>query len=211
MATSYFEKFPRILYSQRNGRELNVVPDILRRIKIQELLNTQNVAFDLYDVIDGETPDLIADKFYNDPTLHWVILITNNIIDPRFEWPLTENEIRKNAIAKYGSEETVHEVHHVVGFNDLLDDNYYEDSNFILMPETTSLDNPIRLILQGVSDPDNLDMRKPLSHVENSAITDFVTNLQFESSENEKRRRIRILRPELVGELVQQLQEVINQ
>lgn len=211
MATSYFEKFPRILYSQRDGRELNVVPDILRRIKIQEILNTQNVAFDLYDVMDGETPDMIADKFYNDPTLHWVILITNDIIDPRFEWPLTENEVRKNAIAKYGSEEAIHEVHHVFGFNDLLDDNYYEDSNFILAPETTSLDNPIRLVLEGVSDPSNPDMRKPLSHVENAAITDFVTNLQFESGENEKRRRIRILKAELVGELVQQLQEVINQ
>jgi NAD(P)-dependent dehydrogenase (short-subunit alcohol dehydrogenase family) len=65
--TSYFEKFPRILYSQNNGRELNVVPDILRRVKIQEILNTQNVAFDLYDVQNGDTPEILADRVYNDP------------------------------------------------------------------------------------------------------------------------------------------------
>lgn len=211
MATSYFEKFPRILYSQNNGRELNVVPDILRRVKIQEILNTQNVAFDLYDVQNGDTPEILADRVYNDPTLHWVILITNEILDPRFQWPMSEIELRKFAIAKYGSEGAIDEVHHVVGYNEVLDDEYREQSNFILAPETESLDKPIRILLEGVFDLDNPSMSKPLSHVENTAITKFVTNLEYEAELNEERRKIRILRPEIVGELVQQLQTVISQ
>lgn len=210
MATSYFEKFPRLLYAQNNDRQFSLVPDILRRVKIQEIISTNNFYFDEYDVKDGETPDIVADKFYRDPTLHWVILLANNITDPRFEWPLTDEELRKNAIQKYGSEDAINEVHHVVGFNDLLQSNYFEDSNFILAPETKSKDDPIRIIFEGIRDPENPEIRKPLSHVENLAITDFVTNLEYEFEQNEKRRRIKVLKPELVTELVAQLEAIIN-
>lgn len=208
MATSYFEKFPRLLYTQNNGRDFNVVPDILRRVKIQEVLNTQNVAFDLYDVRDGDTPEMLADRFYDDPTLHWVILHTNEILDPRFSWPMTDVELRKYAKAKYGSEEALNEVHHVIGYNDLVDD-YYEESNFILAPETESLDNPIRIIFEGIATEDNPVIRRPISHDENTKITDFVTNIQYEADENEKKRRIRIMKAELVSELIGQLQDIL--
>jgi hypothetical protein len=210
MATSYFEKFPKLLYAQNNDRQFSLVPDILRRVKIQEIISTNNFYFDEYDIKDGETPDIVADKFYRDPTLHWVILLANNITDPRFEWPLTDEELRKNAIQKYGSEDAINEIHHVVGFNDLLQSNYFEDSNFILAPETVSKDDPIRIIFEGIRDPDNPEIRKPLSHIENLAITDYVTNLEYEFELNEKRRRIKVLKPELVTELVAQLETIIN-
>ena len=51
--------------------------------------------FDKYAVLEGETPEQLADKMYGDPFLDWVILITNNVINPLFDWPRTDNAVRK--------------------------------------------------------------------------------------------------------------------
>ena len=32
--------------------------------------------FDTYDVKNGETPEIIADKLYDDPKLHWIVYVT---------------------------------------------------------------------------------------------------------------------------------------
>ena len=45
--------------------------------------------FDTYDVKEGETPEMIADKLYNDPELHWVILLVNDITDRYHQWPMS--------------------------------------------------------------------------------------------------------------------------
>ena len=60
-----------------------------------------STAYDDYDVLDGETPEIVADKFYNDSFYHWTILIANNILDPRFDWPLSNQELVKFVQRKY--------------------------------------------------------------------------------------------------------------
>ena len=37
--------------------------------------------FDTYDVREGDTPEIIADRFYEDSELHWIILLLNNVTD----------------------------------------------------------------------------------------------------------------------------------
>ena len=37
-------------------------------------------AFTKYSVVGDERPDQVANKFYNDSGLDWVVLTTNNII-----------------------------------------------------------------------------------------------------------------------------------
>ena len=56
----------------------------------------------LPDVKEGETPERLADKFYGDSNYHWVILHVNEIIDPRFDWPLTTYQLEQYVGSKYG-------------------------------------------------------------------------------------------------------------
>lgn len=107
---SYFEKFPKIVYTQDDYLTGQVVPDVLRRASvISEVID--NVSFyDLYDVEDGETPEIVADRYYNDPTLHWLVLLTNEVIDPRFAWPLSTNNLIEFCNGKYGA--NVYSTHH---------------------------------------------------------------------------------------------------
>ena len=69
--------------------------NFFRRFKINEDVFSYTATFNKYAVIEGETPDQVAEKAYGDPFLDWVILITNNVINPLFDWPRTDNSVRK--------------------------------------------------------------------------------------------------------------------
>jgi len=63
-----------------------------------------------YDVKYGERPEDIAFKYYDDAELHWVVLLTNNITDRYYEWPMTQPDFEDYLTDKYGagSEDSVH-------------------------------------------------------------------------------------------------------
>jgi len=98
----YFDKFPYDVYSLDDRQTVQLVKDIFRRITISEELKQNYIIFYFYDVKDGETPEILADKFYGDPNYHWVILHVNEIIDPRFDWPLSTFQLQKFVAGKYG-------------------------------------------------------------------------------------------------------------
>jgi len=66
--------------------------------------------FDNYNVVDGENPEDIAFKYYGDAEYHWVILMTNNITDRYYQWPLSQPQFAEHITDKYGAgnEDAVH-------------------------------------------------------------------------------------------------------
>jgi hypothetical protein len=110
----YFQNFPYTFYTLDDAATVQVVTNITTRIQISDEVKNNLSLFDKYDIKDGESPELVADKFYNNSQLHWIILHYNEIIDPRFEWPLDTNNLSKYVSGKYAN---VNAVHH------------YEDSN----------------------------------------------------------------------------------
>ena len=109
---SYFKNFPQLLYSFSTGLTVSafVVTDILRRVKMDQTDIINLLSYDEYDILDGETPEIIADKLYNDSNYHWVILIANEIIDPRYDWPLSTTALNLYITDKYGS--STASIHH---------------------------------------------------------------------------------------------------
>ena len=69
--------------------------NFFRRFEINEDIFSYTATFNKYAVIDGETPEQVAQKAYGDPFLDWVILITNNVINPLFDWARSDNAVRK--------------------------------------------------------------------------------------------------------------------
>ena len=107
---SYFSKFPLMAYDMAGNRQYKLLPDILRRVKLRSGIRSGSFLFDNYDVSDGERPEDIAFKYYGDAELHWVILMTNNITDRYYQWPLTQPQFQEHLKDKYGagSEDAVH-------------------------------------------------------------------------------------------------------
>ena len=98
----YFENFPVIYYKGKD------VTNLLRRVGVRTKAKTNMVMFETYDVKEGETPEMIADKLYGDSTLHWVVLIVNNIVDRYHEWPMAGNQFLDYVNEKYSNPSATH-------------------------------------------------------------------------------------------------------
>ena len=107
---SYFDKFPLMAYDMAGNQQYKLLPNILKRVKLRSNLRAGSFLFDNYDVKDGERPEDVAYKWFGDPELHCEILMTNNITDRYYQWPLTQPQFTEHLTDKYGagSEDAVH-------------------------------------------------------------------------------------------------------
>ena len=75
---AYFSAFPKGLYDLKKDGNPKLVVDLMRRVKIRSSIVNETSLYDLYDVIEGDSPESLAFKIYGDSELHWIILLTNN-------------------------------------------------------------------------------------------------------------------------------------
>jgi hypothetical protein len=97
---SYFSNFPSIYYTFDNV-SATLTKNFMARVAVSDALKSNVTLYSPYTIIDGETPEIVADKVYGDPQLHWVILLTNEIIDPRYDWCLSQLNLDAMCEAKY--------------------------------------------------------------------------------------------------------------
>ncbi len=90
-------------YDIAGNENYKLLPNILRRVKLRSGIRSGAFLFDNYDVFDGERPEDVAFKEYGDPELHWIILMTNNITDRYYQWPLTQPQFQEYLKDKYGA------------------------------------------------------------------------------------------------------------
>ena len=107
---SYFNQFPLMAYDVKGDKNYKLLPNILRRVKLRSGIRSGAFMFDNYDVKDGERPEDIAFKWFGDAEYHWIILMTNNITDRYYQWPLSQPQFQEYITDKYGagSEDAVH-------------------------------------------------------------------------------------------------------
>jgi len=104
----YFQNFPTIPYDSVGDGELKGVTNLLRRVGIRAKVKANTMLYDTYDVRNGETPESIAFKLYDDAELHWVILLVNDITDRFHDWPLTEAQFLQFIKDKYINVDAIH-------------------------------------------------------------------------------------------------------
>ena len=104
----YFESFPKIFYDSVGQGNPKVVTNLLRRVAIRAKVKTNTMLYDTYDVKSGETPEIIADKLYQDPELHWIVMLVNNVTDRYHQWPMKEQQFNTYLNEKYDNPDGVH-------------------------------------------------------------------------------------------------------
>jgi hypothetical protein len=102
MSEFYFSKFPTTEYANVTVR------DITRRVGLSKPLQDLPTVFYTYDVPAGERPDLTAYGYYGDSYFDWLIYLTNGIVDPIYDWYLSESDFESYMRDKYGSLENAH-------------------------------------------------------------------------------------------------------
>jgi len=118
MSYPYFRQVPDFDYvsrdsNQRQISEYATVKNLFRRGKLREDIFGDLSFFTKYKIIGDERPDNVAYKIYNDESLDWVILLSNNILNIQSEWPLPQSVFDKVMLEKYGSYENLYSgIHH---------------------------------------------------------------------------------------------------
>ena len=85
----YFAQFPLIFYDIKGNGKFKFATNLLRRVGMRTKVVQNLSLYDTYDVMEGETPESIADDVYGDAELHWIICLANDIIDRFHDWPMT--------------------------------------------------------------------------------------------------------------------------
>ncbi len=104
--------YPRLLVNTINPNTSTVVTDIFRRISMNRF-KSNLVFLQTITVPDGYTIEQVSDKYYKNPEYHWVIMIINDIVDVRKEWPMSSSDLTKFVTKKYG-ENKIYATHHFV-------------------------------------------------------------------------------------------------
>ena len=97
----FFDIVPNLLYDEKpikypfSKQDAIVAKNFFRRYKLNEDVFSYATFFDKYSIIDGERPDMLAKKLYNNPFYDWVILLTNNMVNVQYDWPMNNYELYK--------------------------------------------------------------------------------------------------------------------
>ena len=101
---AFFSYFPQLLYSTSNGvPNAKLATNIIAKVNfLSQVANNTSMYYE-YSVKDGERAEDIANKMYKDPSKHWIVLMSNGIIDPQYDWPLSSLALADYILKKYSS------------------------------------------------------------------------------------------------------------
>jgi len=102
----YFNLHPHMEFDGR------VVVDMFRRVIPHKNIVDNFAVLTKYDIKDHDTPETLAYELYGDSEYHWVLLILNNIVNMRKDWPLRSREFGDFVSTKYPAAGEPDMIHH---------------------------------------------------------------------------------------------------
>ena len=200
MANPYFSNLPEFEYVNRTQRgrsegDYSVVKNFFKRGKLREDIFQDLTFFTKYIVQGDDRPDTVASKVYDDPTLDWVVLMANNIINVQSEWPMSQADFHAYITNKYDEETLYSGIHH------------YESR------EVKTTDNSIIIpagqrvgVAQSVSYYDDALGQ----HVRATDVALPVTNYTHEERLNNDKRNIFVLKASYLNIVFDDLEEIME-
>lgn len=215
---NYFSNFGQILYTLDDKLvDFKSVTNIFTKVKfVKEILNNSQLFYQ-YDMNEGDTPEIIAHKLYDDPNRYWMVMFANEYIDPYYDVPLKYQAFDNYLTDKYGSIANAQsQIHHhekqvtvTTNKNGSIDSQmyiteltpyYYDNATNSIQPNTlASIDTPIITIdttstLIPDSDGINVNITVLTNHV-------AVTSYDYEVSVNENKRKINVVDASYAGRI----------
>ena len=194
---AYFRNIPDFEYVSRNAdtkqiSEYQKVKNLFKRGKLKNDIFNDLTYFTQYKVVGDDRPDNVAFDVYEDETLDWIVLLSNNITNIQTEWPLNHESFYNFLITKYESEENIHAVHHY---------------------ETTEVKNTAQTIIvpKGLKVPQNYSIEFYDDILESyttaSNITTEITNYAYENKIEDEKRNIYVLKAEYLNVILNDMED----
>lgn len=201
MAKPYFRQLPNFEYVNRTSDANNIsdyttVKNLFKKGKLREDIFQDTTFFEKYQIRGDDRPDNVANELYADPTLDWVILLSNNIINIQSEWPMTQAGLDAYLLDKYGDYDTLYNgIHH------------YESSEVKNSQGVIIFPKGVRVsAAQSVSYYDYYsDQQFTFDNISNP-----ITNYEYEELLNNDKRNIFILKGRYLNVVFDDLEEMMT-
>ena len=200
---SYFRQVPDFEYVNRDSQqnqisEYSTVKNLFRRGKLRDDIFENLAFFTKYKIIGDERPDNVAYKIYNDETLDWVILVSNNILNIQNEWPLTQVSFDKLLLEKYDTYDNLYNgIHH------------YESKE--IRDSSENLIFPSGLIMDKNFTYSYYDSKLELNvELTNLELLTEITNYEYESKIEDDKRNIFVLKPRYLNIVFNDMEEIMT-
>lgn len=185
----FFTNFPSVQYDMGRVNITLTVQNPLVRFKLLDILKNKSAIYYEHVVEDGQSAQYIANRYYGDVTLDWVIFLVNDIYDVEYEWPMEYQAFTSFVKSKYGSiESALNTTHH------------YE---WIYQPQEVLFDGTI--IPEDVIKVDATTFASLGINEKRE-----VSNYTYEENENERKRNIKILQREFLDQLLSEAESIFE-
>lgn len=193
----YFQALPLMLRTNEKGQTQTLVNLTARAALVQSLLKNP-LMFYSYDIQEGETPEIIAHRYYDNSYRYWLILFANQMLDPQWDWPLTSAEFEKYMLNFTDPYTTVH--HH---------------EKIITQYDSKSMKTTVNKIIIGQSEYDSLvestqTVTFPTSTVTITTTKNIESVYEYEYKLNESKRTIKVIKEEYAPKVEEELATVMG-
>lgn len=194
----YFDTLPKIIKTDTNGNSSLMVNLIARCSVIPDILNNPLVYYS-YDIQEGDTPEIIAYKYYGDSYRYWIVLYVNQILDPQWQWPMQSSVLESYITDKYNfnAKATIHHYEKII-------------TKFDSRTSTTTIDNYI-IDQQSYNTLQTGVFERSMATGQFTITTSrrTVSYYEYETDLNESYRNIKLLNSIYVGELEKQFKKLM--
>lgn len=197
--SSYFSEVPNFEYVSRlpdsKISDYITVKNFFKRGFLREDIFQNLTFFTKYQIQGNDRPDNVASQVYNDSTLDWLVLISNNIVNIQNEWPISNIDFDELMLEKYGSYDTL--------FNGI---HHYETIEVKDARDVKILNAGLKV----ESDYSITFFDERADQMKTVTPTIPVTNYQYEQKVNEDKRNIYLLQPRYVQVVRDDLEDLMT-
>ena len=196
----YFDTLPKVVYTQ-NGVS-SVYTNLLARVSVIPQLLKDPLIYYSYDIQEGDTPEIIAHKYYGDSYRYWIVLFANELLDPQWDWPMTYKIFEQYLADKYPSTNIYSEI------------EYYEKviTQYDVDTQTTTI-NRVRIdedVYNGLPVTQTATYILPTGPVTITTERNAVSIYDYELNQNEAKRNIKILNSIYVNQFEEQFKQLLT-
>lgn len=182
-------RYPSFLSDKMSSLDYVEVKNIFRRAKLRDDLQNNFTVFDKYEIPMGARPDTVAEDLYGNAQFDWVVLTTAGIINVRNEWPLEDRDLYNYAFKKYG-----------------------DALNSPRFFETTEVKNSdgVTILEKGKIVDSNFTIPNPNTPTATLNPVIGISNFEYETRLNDRKRSIFILREEYLQEFINDIRQIMT-
>jgi len=197
----YFDTLPKVIHTDDVGTS-KIVTNIMARVSIVPQLLKNPLNYYQYDIQEGDTPEIVAHKYYGDSYRYWIVMLSNELLDPQWDWPMNNRVFEKYLQNKYPNVETIAIIHHY----EKIITQYDTDTMTTTVKKIQITEDVYNSLPASSAETYNLPAGDVVVTVETNAVSLY----DYELGLNESKRNIKLLNSIYVNQIETEYQKLMS-